>query len=132
MKTKSILLPAIFAFMLSIFACNTSNGQQVQHVDAKAFNALILKEKNVVLIDVRTPEEFNSGHLKGALNWNIYDAGFQEKIKTLSKDKTVYVYCRSGGRSSSAADMIAKNGVKKIINMQGGVMGWSAAKLPLE
>lgn len=132
MKTIKIILPALFVIVLSVFACNTSNGQQIQNLDAKAFNTLILKEKNVVLIDVRTPEEFNSGHLKGAVNWNVYDPGFQEKIKTLSKDKTVYVYCRSGGRSSNAAQMMAKTGVKKVVNMEGGVIGWSAAQLPLE
>lgn len=83
-----------------------------------------LKEGNVQLIDVRTPKEFESGHLKGAKNHHIYDKDFKEQVSYLDKEKPVYVYCKSGGRSHEAAEQLKAMGFKKVYDLQGGISEW--------
>ncbi len=91
-----------------------------------------LSTNDIQLVDVRTPEEFNQGHLKGALNYNINSGEFQQQIAKLDKSKVVLVYCLSGGRSASAAELMSTNGFQEIYNMQGGIMKWTAANKPLD
>lgn len=87
-------------------------------------------EKN--LVDVRTPEEYVGGHLAGFANINWNDTGFAKKIALLPKDRPVYVYCLSGGRSAKAADYLKQQGFGKVYEMEGGLIKWRAAKLPEE
>jgi phage shock protein E len=83
-----------------------------------------LQEENVQLIDVRTPKEFESGHLKGAKNHHIYDKDFREQVSYLDKEKPVYVYCKAGGRSHEAAEELKTMGFKKVYDLQGGISEW--------
>ncbi|MGB5385923.1 MAG: rhodanese-like domain-containing protein [Eudoraea sp.] len=76
--------------------------------------------ENAVLIDVRTPEEYAEGHLDNAVNINWYDENFMNEFKTVEKDKTIYVYCKKGGRSASAAEMLNSAGYTEVIDLQGG------------
>lgn len=82
--------------------------------------------KNAILIDVRTPEEFNSGHLEHAININWYDSDFQNRVNELEKDKTIYVYCKKGGRSAEAAKLIDSMGFE-VIDLLGGYDAFTAA-----
>src|SRR4051794_18687501 len=82
------------------------------------------EDKQVVILDVRSPGEFKEGHLAEAINLNVLDRSFAEKIKRLDKDKAYYVYCRSGGRSGQACSILAGNGFSRVYNLAGGVMGW--------
>src|SRR5690606_4738408 len=83
-----------------------------------------LKEGNAQLIDVRTPKEFESGHLKGAKNHHIYDKDFREQVSYLDKEKPVYVYCKAGGRSHEATEELKAMGVTKVYDLQGGISEW--------
>lgn len=78
---------------------------------------------NHVIIDVRSPGEFQSGKIAGALNIDL-SGNFQNQIKNLPKDKTYLLYCRSGARSSSAAGIMANLGFEKVKNLKGGLMSW--------
>ncbi len=95
-----------------------------ENVDAKKFKDILEKEKDIVLLDVRTPEEFKEGHIEGAnlvplqLFRYIYLGG-----KGI-KNKVVLVYCRSGRRSAMASEILDKWGVKKVYNLQGGILEW--------
>ena len=91
-----------------------------------------MKESDVLILDVRTPREFAEGHIKGAKNININGADFDTQIDALSKDQTVVVYCRSGGRSARAMGIMQKKGFTEVYNMQGGVMAWSRNGKALE
>ena len=84
------------------------------------------------LIDVRTPAEYVQGHLPKSSNMDFKDPVFVQKIATLDKDKPVFVYCLSGGRSGQAAKLLAQNGFKEVYDMQGGYLKWSAANMPSE
>ena len=81
---------------------------------------------------MRTPEEYNEGHLKGATLINYRDENFAEQVSKLDTSKTVYLYCRSGNRSSGAQEMMLKQHFKKVVNLKGGIVDWEKARLPLE
>ena len=68
------------------------------------------KSVNQVIIDIRTPQEFSQGHIEGAININYFDSSFLNQIGQYDKSKPVFLYCRSGNRTSSAAAKIAKLG----------------------
>jgi thioredoxin len=102
----------------------------IKNVDAATFKELIEKEDGIVL-DVRTPEEVANGHIPNASTINIYDEDFEAKINMMQKDKTIYVYCKSGGRSSQAAQLLQKNGFDKVYNLDGGTMAWENNNYPL-
>jgi len=86
----------------------------------------------VQLIDVRTPEEYESGHLTNSENLNFFDETFEKELDKLDKDVPVCVYCKSGGRSTKAAEILKKKGFKDIYNLDGGIMGWKKEGLPVD
>lgn len=103
--------------------------QQFKDVDIAAAKALIAKGE-VVVLDVRTPEEFRNGHIDKAVLANINDPSFEAKISKLSKTKPVLVYCAAGRRSARASKMMVEKGWKNISNMTGGFSAWSGAGYP--
>ncbi len=84
--------------------------------------------KNGTLLDVRTPEEFQKGHLERAVNINWYDTDFAEQVKSLDKDKPIYVYCKLGGRSEAASKVLDSLGFKNVVDLTGGYDAFKAAK----
>lgn len=88
----------------------------------------LLKDKSVVFLDVRSPQEKAEGDIKGSKLINIFDTGFVEKVKSLDKDKTYVVFCRSGNRSRTACKTMAKNGFKNLYNLKGGIYAWNTIR----
>ena len=84
---------------------------------------------NAYLIDVRTPKEFQEGHLDNAININWFDPDFQQQVRALEKDKKIYVYCKKGGRSMEAAAVLDSLGFK-VIDLTGGYDAYTAEQLP--
>ena len=125
MKYSGLLL--FVALFLS--ACSSNGGNQV--LDAKAFSEKLKATPNAVLLDVRTEEEFAKEYIEGALlaDWNSDD--FQRRIDAIDKNAPVFVYCLSGGRSSSAAAEMRKQGYKEVYELQGGILKWKSAGLPV-
>ena len=99
-------------------------------ISAKDFNKMIKNDKSAIVIDVRTPEEFNQGHLRNSLNVNWFDENFEENLKIFNKDLPVFVYCLSGGRSSKANEKIQSLGFKNVYELDGGILEWRKNKLP--
>lgn len=87
---------------------------------------------DVVVLDVRTPEEFRAGHVAGARNLNVRDPAFAEQAGALDKDKAYLVYCRSGRRSTAATERMRAMGFTKLFNFTGSMNEWNAAKKPVE
>jgi rhodanese-related sulfurtransferase len=81
--------------------------------------------QDYTILDVRTPEEFASGHLENAVNINWYDANFVDQLKEIPRENTLYVYCKKGGRSAKAAAMLDSLGYK-VIDLQGGYDAYQA------
>jgi|SRR5690554_183053 len=84
------------------------------------------------LIDVRTVEEFNEGHLKGAKNVCVTDDDFKEKVAKLDRNEPVYLYCRSGRRSARAGEILREMGFTEIYDMDGGILKWNEEDFELE
>lgn len=89
-----------------------------------------LAELKPVVLDVRTPKEYAEGHIEGATNINFYDEDFAERMKAKPKDKTYFIYCRSGGRSGKTLAMMKKAGFT-IYDLKGGMIAWNKANKPV-
>lgn len=84
-----------------------------------------------VIIDVRTAEEFSDGYIKGALNYDIFDSIFQQKIAKLDKNKTYKLYCRSGNRSGQAERMMKTMGFADVENIGSVAQAAKALNKPI-
>ena len=99
--------------------------------DAKAA-AATSPEKAITVIDVRTPEEFASGHIGGAQNLDIASPEFKANLAKLDRGKTYLVHCAAGGRSTRSLSILKDLGFKSLIHLDEGLNAWKAAGLPLE
>jgi len=106
----------VFLFILStfLFSCAQKNSKGYELLDAKSFKSAIEQTVKKQIIDVRTPEEFNTGTISEAQNINIYDSDFESKIDKLDKNTPIFVYCKSGGRSANASQLLQEKGFKKM------------------
>ncbi|KQS45632.1 MAG: rhodanese-like domain-containing protein [Flavobacterium lindanitolerans] len=120
-----------FLFVLISFVSCQSQNKSPELIAPEAFSKRIEKG-NVQLVDVRTPKEYKQGHLKGAKNVHLYDQDFTDRINKLDKTKPVYVYCKAGGRSAEAVEIMQAQGFKNIIELKGGTDSWTETGLPLE
>jgi rhodanese-related sulfurtransferase len=85
----------------------------------------LLRKKGLKVIDVRTPREYKMGHIAGAINIDITDRAFGEKIAKLNKSTPYLIYCRSGVKSMSAARYMSKAGFEEMYNLKGGYIAYS-------
>jgi len=115
---------------LSIFASCNSKAQQTNLSVAEFEKGMA--QNNIQVLDVRTPGEYQSGHLKNALlaDWNN-DAEFKQRVKALDKSKPVYTYCLSGARSNAAMQWLKQNGYTAY-NLSGGISAWKRESKPVE
>jgi len=93
-------------------------------LDVKKFNEMISADKDAVLLDVRTPKEVADGMIPGAIMIDFTAPDFAGKISELDKEKTYFVYCKAGGRSSRAIEQMKGVGFKKLYNLEGGYDAW--------
>jgi thioredoxin len=134
MKLKIIVL-----FLITLLFINCKEKTQesnsksskiiVESIDPNTFSEKLQTSSNAQLIDVRTPEEFNSKHLENAVNIDYNGTNFDTEIAKLDKTKPTFVYCLSGGRSSSAVAKMQDLGFTELYNMEGGMMKWNALGL---
>ena len=112
-----------------LFSCGPKEGQQ--DLSASEFQTAMSAESDAQILDVRTIDEFQNGHIEGAINADVNSAALQQIASDLNKDKTVFVYCLSGARSASVAEMLKEMGFKSIVNLTGGMLAWRSANLPV-
>lgn len=122
MKNILKVLCAALSF-IQLGACQDNNDAVVTKVD-KAFLKTHAIGKEVQLIDVRTPQEYGAGHIDDAKNINVGSADFVQQIQGLDKEEPVYLYCKMGGRSNKAAQLLKKQGFTKIYDYTGGYNDW--------
>lgn len=115
----------LLLFLISaVFACKGQNEAPGDSSLTPAQAQEKMAEKKVVCLDVRTPEEYNKGHLPGARQINYYDRDFVEQLEALPKDWKYIVYCHSGGRSSKTVQLMRDKGFTRAYNLLGGISEW--------
>jgi len=138
MKLSRVL--TIISFLLIInflFGCisqTESLNQNLEDIGVQEAFELIQRNQgnqDFVIIDIRTPEEFNEGHLGNAFNIDFYSETFKEDLDKLDKNKTYFIYCRRGNRSGRAMPIMKELGFKEIYNLSVGIKEWIAEGLPV-
>lgn len=118
----------ILSISLLLLPCSTiadENPATVKSVDAQDLQKMIKEEPdNILIVDVRTPGEFNDGHLTDAKNINFFGPRFEQEIANLPNDKQIIVYCKSGRRAEAAAQIMQEAGLKKVSTLKDGISGW--------
>jgi len=97
---------------------------KVKNLSATEFHDGFKNDPDAVIIDVRTSGEVAAGYIPGAKHIDLMSAGFTGQVEKLDKNKSYYIYCRSGNRSYQAGLMMAKAGFEKVFNLSGGIMSW--------
>jgi len=131
MNTKIILAVVLAIVVVAVWAVNAHRNKGFKSVSTAEFAQIISDTTAVQLVDVRTKSEYDEGHIEGALQIDFYSDLFTHNASAkLSKEKPVAVYCRSGRRSASAASKLVKLGYE-VINLDGGILAWERAKMPI-
>jgi len=126
---KNILIAA-FAFM--IFSCGPGNSSSDNTLPPGAFNDALKADNEIILLDVRSPEEVTAGFIERAENMNYNDEGFSSSLDNLDHSKKYFVYCASGKRSGKAADLMEEKGFTNVTTLEGGFNAWKATGLPVK
>lgn len=124
---KKILLLLIIAVACSSPDSRNSASQLLQPED---FQSKV--QHGATLIDVRTVEEYASGHISGSLNMDINNPGFKDNVLMLDRSKEYAIYCASGVRSGKAADVMRQAGFTSVFTLAGGMKSWTDKGLPVE
>lgn len=112
------------SFFSALLGVSCQPNEAVTILNPQQFEKAIMTEE-VQLVDVRTPEEYQAGYIKDAENIDFYDQeNFNKAFEKFDKSKPVYLYCRSGGRSQKAANLLAEMGFKEIYDLEGGYLNW--------
>ena len=124
---KNLVLIFLFG---AIIACKAPTKElaevieTIQILDKATFESGITNS-DIQLIDVRTPNEYEEGHIDNATLIDFLADNFKDKVQSLDKNKPVYLYCRSGGRSGRASKILKELGFIEIYDLKGGYMAWN-------
>lgn len=134
--TTRRLLAVLLALALAGVACGSSDGDAssspgVRVVDATDAAAVQADPpSDLIILDVRTSEEFSEGHLEGATMIDFYRDDFAEQLKGLDPDAPYLLYCRSGNRSGQTAELMRELGFSDVSDIDGGILAWNDLDLP--
>lgn len=138
--TKHMLF--IFLLAVTVFSCEKKSQPMEQEekltdivsetISAEVFTEKLATEHGAIILDVRTPPELADGYIEGATNIDFKAADFKDKISTLDKEATYFVYCAGGGRSRNAADLMKELQFKKVYDLADGFNGWKSKGLPIK
>jgi rhodanese-related sulfurtransferase len=128
MTRRAAALLLSVAAAVGLAACSSESA--VQTIGAAEL-VEVVEAGDVVLLDVRTPQEYASGHVPGALNIDLSDPTFAQQIEAVPTDETYVVYCRSGNRSAQAATIMAEAGFTDVRDVDAGLETLAQAGVPL-
>jgi len=133
---KAIVLALSLSLVVGVSltaGCVLDETAVIEDINPQEAFILIQNNQNnsdFVIIDVRTPAEFDGEHIENAINMDFYSEFFRDTLNTLDKSKTYLIYCAVGGRSGSALDIMAEINFKEAYNILGGINQWKAEGLP--
>jgi rhodanese-related sulfurtransferase len=127
---KKYILYLLLGFLLAFQSCKNEKQKVMKVISPQeVYDAVYNDNSAVQLVDVRTQEEYTVSHLKDAQNICVTNSDFEEKVKTLDKNKPVYVYCAVGGRSATAAKILSDMGFTEVYDLEGGIINWEEKNL---
>jgi len=129
MKKVNKILPVL---ILLVSMTAFLEAQTKKEVNSKVVSVVLQKDRSLVVLDVRTADEFKEGHIIGALNIDIRREDAFARIDKLNRNVSYIVYCRTNHRSGMAVDHMMKSGFKKMYQMMDGFPGWVENKLPVQ
>lgn len=127
MKIRETIVAIALFMAVSTFA----SAQSVANINSTEVKEFLKQNSKSVILDVRTPDEFNSGHIENAINLDARNPEIITKINNLNKDAKYLVYCRTNNRSSSVTDYMIKNGFKDVTKINDGIVGLNSNQIPL-
>lgn len=118
--------PSLYVLFLILFAfgCTQQTNERILITLETSQIAEEIQAPNTTIIDVRTPEEYNSGHIPGAINIDYSSEEFESLIGDIDRDTKLVIYCAAGGRSGSALDKMDLMGFNHVFNLEGGYNAW--------
>lgn len=130
MKSIAQFLGILLCISISFYSCKgKADTKGLQNIKVSELAKLKVDHSDLVIIDVRTPEEIAGGKIDAnALEIDFKADSFERKINDLDRNGTYLVYCKSGGRSSKSANMMVLAGFKNVYNLEGGYSDWSSSK----
>jgi rhodanese-related sulfurtransferase len=121
MKSQSVIL---LLFVFAFAGCKEKETSDNSALDANKFAEQISQPFEKIILDVRTPEEFNEGHIQNAMLIDFLEEDFKQQVSKLDKQIPVYVYCASGVRSDKAATVLTEEGFKEVYVLREGLKEW--------
>ena len=112
----------IFFSLLLVYSCQIFESKEINEISDSQFTEI--QDTDFILVDVRTTEEFESGHIQDAVNFDFYSESFQKAILSLDKSASIVLYCRTQNRSTKTANYLKENGYKEIAVLEGGITSW--------
>ena len=116
------MIRIVILSLIFVFSCEILNSPDINIISESDF--IDLEDSNYTLIDVRTQDEFDLGHIDSAINLDFYSDTFHNDILSLPKNETIVLYCRTNNRSSKTATILKENGYREILVIRGGITEW--------
>lgn len=123
-----------FLIVVAIFSCkaeqdksSSKGGQIFDNITVDEAKKMLDGSTDYILLDIRTPGEFASGYIEGAINIDYYEANFRDELAKLDRDKVYIIYCRSGNRSGKSLRIMKSLGFKTVYNVLGGINMWKSS-----
>ena len=116
------MIRIIILSLIFVFSCEILNSPDINIISESDF--IELQDSDYTLIDVRTQDEFDLGHIDSAINLDFYSNTFKNDILSLPKNETIVLYCRTNNRSSKTATILQENGYRDILVIKGGITEW--------
>ncbi len=116
------MLRFVFFYLLLVYSCQIFESKEINEISYAQFSEI--QGTDYILVDVRTLEEYESGHIQDAVNFDFYSESFKNDILTLEKSSSIILYCRTQNRSIKTANFLKENGFKEIAVIKGGINSW--------
>ena len=116
------MLRFVFFFLLFVYSCQIFESNEINEISDIQFTEI--QNTDYILVDLRTAEEYESGHIQDAVNFDFYSESFQKEILSFDKNSSIILYCRTQNRSIKTANYLKDNGYKEITVLEGGITSW--------
>jgi rhodanese-related sulfurtransferase len=127
------MLGLVLALAVLVTACSSGSDTETIELVSPEQAAQVIEDDpaGLVILDIRTPEEYDEARIDGAVNIDYYDTDFVDQLDTLDKDRPYVMYCRSGNRSSDAITTMKDLGFSEVYEIDGGIVNWAESGYPI-